>query len=225
MNDVMIAGVISGTISTLVGFPFDTIKGWKQSNYLSGGNIRSYFRGISYPLVNNALSNSLLFYQYESIKKKFKNQPFILYSSLSIFNTIITCPIDKFKIMNQQKKYYPFTPKNFLLSFKDIGIVGMRKIPGTILYFSIYETMRKYNQPIFLAGGFAGIFSWFFTFPIDTIKTRIQNGSSKTIKDAYKKGNLWSGLSFCISRAFFVNGIHFYIYESSLKNYRNWFKE
>ena len=85
--------------------------------------------------------------------------------------------------------------------------------------------MRKYNQPIFLAGGFAGIFSWFFTFPIDTIKTRIQNGSSKTIKDAYKKGNLWSGLSFCISRAFFVNGIHFYIYESSLKNYRNWFKE
>ena len=26
MNDVMIRGVVSGTISTLVGFPFDTIK-------------------------------------------------------------------------------------------------------------------------------------------------------------------------------------------------------
>lgn len=213
----MIAGVISGTISTLIGFPFDTIKGWKQSNYSSGGNIRSYYRGISFPLLQNGISNSLLFYQYEYLKKNYKNQPFILYSSLSTLNTFITCPIDKFKIMNQQKIYYPFTPKNFLLSYKDIGVVGMRKVPGTILYFSIYEKMKKYNQPIFLAGGIAGIFSWSLTYPIDTIKTRIQNESSKTILEGYKKGNLWNGLSFCLFRGFFINGFHFYIYENSLK--------
>lgn len=213
----MVAGMISGTITTLIGFPLDTLKGWKQSNYSSKQNFRSYYRGISFPLLQNGISNSLLFYQYEYLKKNYKNQPFILYSSLSTLNTIITCPIDKFKIMNQQKINYPFTFKNFLLSYKDIGIVAMRKIPGTIFYFSIYEKMKKYNQPIFLAGGVAGILSWLFTYPIDTIKTRIQNGSSKTILEGYKKGHLWNGLSFCLFRGFFMNGLHFYIYENSLK--------
>lgn len=213
----MIAGMISGTLSTLIGFPFDTIKGWKQSNYKIKPQFREYYRGISFPLLQNGFSNSFLFYQYEYLKKNYKNQPFLLYSSLSTLNTIITCPIDKFKIMNQQKLYYPFTLKNFLLSYKDIGIVGMRKIPGTFLYFSIYEKMKEKNQSIFFSGGVAGILSWFFTYPIDTIKTRIQNESSKTIYEGYKKGNLWRGLSYCLFRGFFMNGIHFSIYEKSLE--------
>ena len=217
MNDGMIAGMISGILSTLIGFPLDTIKGWKQSNYKIKPQFQEYYRGVSFPLIQNGISNSLLFYQYEYLKKNYKHQPFFLYSSLSILNTILTCPIDKFKIMNQQKLYYPLTPKNFLLSYKDIGIVGMRKVPGTFLYFSIYEKMKEKHNSNFLSGGFAGLFSWLFTFPLDTIKTRIQNESCKTIYEGYKKGNLWNGLSFCLFRGFFINGIHFSIYEKSLE--------
>lgn len=213
----MIAGMLSGSLSTLFGFPLDTIKGWKQSNYEKKPNFREYYRGVSFPLLQNGFSNSLLFYQYEYCKKKYKDQPFLLYSSLSILNTMINCPLDKFKIMNQQKKYYPLSFKNILLSYKNIGIVGFRKIPGTFVYFFTYEKMKEKNYPIFLSGGISGLFSWLFTFPIDTIKTRIQNESCKTIKEAYKKGNLWSGLSFCLFRGFFINGIHFSIYEKSLE--------
>ena len=70
---------------------------------------------------------------------------------------------------------------------------------------------------IFLSGSLAGTISWFITYPVDTIKTRLQNNSCKTIKEAIKKGNLFTGLNLCLIRAFIVNGVNFSVYEFVMK--------
>ena len=58
--------------------------------------------------------------------------------------------------------------------------------------------------------------SWLFTYPLDTIKTRIQGRVSSSIKEALKMGSLFSGITLCMIRAFIVNSVGFYTYEKLL---------
>ena len=56
------------------------------------------------------------------------------------------------------------------------------------------------------------MFSWFLTYPLDSIKTRVQN-ENITLLNAFNKGHLYNGLTVCLLRSFFVNSIGFFIYE------------
>ena len=95
-------------------------------------------------------------------------------------------------------------------------VVLLREVPANTIYFTTYDIMKQQNIPTLLSGSIAGTLSWLITYPLDTIKTRMQSGASKTIRETIKQGNLWVGLKPCIIRAFFVNGIGFYVYEQGV---------
>lgn len=215
-NDGVVAGCLSGFATTLFGFPLDTIKTFQQDKGTFPKTLRQCYSGIRFPLLQNTVFNALFFYKYETLRKEYKDNLLLCNFYMALYNSIVVCPMDKFKIMNQQQIPYPITVKNFLLSYKDFGIVCARKVPGTLLYFSSYQYCMKKEYSPFIAGGFAGVISWLGTYPIDTIKTRLQTNSNMTIKDAITRGNLWKGISFCLGRAFFVNAFHFYLYEKAI---------
>lgn len=217
-----IAAFCSGFLITLIGHPLDTFKTWKQSNMVHklDINFTNLYKGIKYPLMQNSIMNSITFTTNEYVKTK-TNNIYVPNLCTGAIASIIICPFDKFKIMSQQKLFYPLNMKNIFYSYKDIGIVSMRKLPGIFIYFSTYQKLKKENVPIFLSGSLAGTFSWFCTYPIDVIKTRIQNESCKTIKEAFLKGNLSNGMGICLIRAFIANGVNFTIYEKSLKMLNN----
>lgn len=217
-----IAAFISGLSFTIIGHPMDTLKTWQQNNMPSKQELTfsNLYKGVQYPLMQNSIMNSFTFATNEYFKKKTDNI-YIPNLCAGVVASLIICPFDKYKIMSQQKLYYPLNMKNMFYSYKDIGIVSIRKIPGIFIYFTSYQKMKKENIPIFLSGSLAGTFSWFFTYPIDVVKTRIQNESCKTIKEAVLKGNLSNGISICLIRAFIVNGVNFTIYEKTLKMLNN----
>lgn len=70
---------------------------------------------------------------------------------------------------------------------------------------------------MYISGGIAGCSSWLFTYPLDTVKSRIQGNICKTMKDAIKMGNLFTGLNYCLLRAFIANSIGFTTYEYFIK--------
>lgn len=216
-NEGIIAGCISGFATTLFGFPLDTIKTFQQEKGTFPKTFKQCYSGIRFPLLQNTLFNSLFFYKYESLKSQYKEDLIQCNFYMAIYNSLIICPMDKFKIMSQQQIKYPVTFSNVLYSYKDFGIVCARKVPGTMLYFSTYQYFSKEHYSPFISGGLAGVISWLFTYPIDTIKTRIQTNSNMTIQSAITKGNLWKGISFCLGRAFFVNAFHFYMYEKTFE--------
>ena len=74
--------------------------------------------------------------------------------------------------------------------------------------------MINYNIHPFLAGGFAGVSSWVFSYPFDTIKTRLQSGEYNNWRKSIYKGKLFSGINIAIFRAFLVNSISFWMYEN-----------
>ena len=134
-----------------------------------------------------------------------------------LISTILLTPFDKFKIMSQYNVKYDVNMRTIFKSYRNLHIVSAAEIPSTFLYFYVYQNMKTQQLPIFVCGGLAGMSSWLITYPIDTIKTRMQNETCTTVIQAFRRGSLYSGLTICLARSFFVNGINFYSYESATK--------
>jgi solute carrier family 25 (mitochondrial carnitine/acylcarnitine transporter), member 20/29 len=207
---------VSGATHIIIGHPFDTLKtlkqGTKSINIKNNLKLNILFRGLTYPVLQNASLNSFTF----GINTYFKNTENSIYVSnfyTSIISSLLLTPFDKFKIMKQYSKPFDLNIKNIGSSFKSFPIVALREIPATFIYFTSYYHLKEMNIPIFMCGAFSGFASWLFTYQIDTIKTRIQNESCKTIKEAYMKGHLNSGIGFCLLRSLIVNGVNFSVYE------------
>lgn len=174
-----------------------------------------------------------------------------------VVNSFITCPMElaKIRIQNQTAlTNTPFTgPASFLLfTLRREGIRGCyRGMTSTVLremsfgpYFISYELFcRCFARrgggedlgagPLILAGGLAGMTAWLSTYPMDSLKTRIQAqegidgkylGLRQVSRLAWKQGGwrgYWRGLNATLLRAFPTNAVTFLVYEAVMKYLEN----
>ncbi|KAF8103355.1 hypothetical protein N665_0188s0293 [Sinapis alba] len=124
--------------------------------------------------------------------------------------------------------------------YKGLTITVLRDAPAHGLYFWTYEYVRERLHPgcrksgeetlrtMLVAGGLAGVSSWVVCYPLDVVKTRLQQGGGhgayEGIADCFRKsiaqegyGVLWRGLGTAVARAFVVNGAIFAAYEVALR--------
>ncbi|OBZ83062.1 putative mitochondrial carrier C29A3.11c [Choanephora cucurbitarum] len=125
-----------------------------------------------------------------------------------------------------------------------LGCHSARDALGTSIYFGGYESMKfllskqqaeggATTGPLvhFMSGGFCGILSWLFVFPVDAIKTNLQkdimmpqpkyNGVLDCAKHLVKKNgikSLYRGLNVTLLRAFPIHSLNFLVYEQVLKS-------
>ena len=192
MNE-SVAGFMSGVLQTIVGHPFDTMKVWKQQSIRY--NVRNLMNGVTVPLVSNSFVTSVQFTSYSWMKQRTESD--VISGAFSgMFTGLLLSPIDKYKIQAQT---------NSVISCLS------REIPAGAIYFGSYSWMRDKNIPVFASGSVAGTLSWLLTYPLDVYKTNIQSGEKP------KPIFVVRGLGICLARAFIVNGVGFYVYES-LKN-------
>jgi hypothetical protein len=193
MNDYL-TGSISGIAQTMTGHGFDTLKVMKQSNMPLDFKITRLYSGITFPLISNPVIIGSQFYCYHN------------HSSLlsGIVAGLMIGPIDYFKIQKQINKNYKYKLQKPL----GINISIMRECVSMPIYFNTYYYLKEKTDNSFLSGGTAGVLSWLISYPIDTIKTRIQTGY--TFKQSIAKGNYMKGLPLCLARGFIVNATGFY---------------
>ena len=209
------AGSISGIAQTVVGHPFDTLKVLQQNNKLKVNSLKNLYKGISMPLIQTPLICGVSFFLNDSLNSYFTNE---YYSGLfsGFFSSFIICPFEYYKINSQiQKKIY-FDFKSLKKSYSNINYVILRETPALSIYFGLYNQCLNNNISSFSAGGIAGVSSWLFTYPLDTIKTRMQSGKTNSLRESLLMGNLFKGLQICLIRAFIVNSIGFYSYDYML---------
>lgn len=213
----LFSGFVSGIIHTIIGYPLDTLKTLKQSEKKINNN--NLFKGLSYPLAQISIINAVTFGSNNYLKKFNDNNVSNIYTGL--ISSFICTPLDKYKIMKQYNLKYDIHLKNIIKTYKKTHVVTLRELPATYIYFASYDKLKENNVPIFLSGSIAGVNSWFFTYPFDTIKTRIQSNNCKTIMEAIQVGHLFKGLNYCLARAFIVNGVNFSVYEYMNKLLKN----
>lgn len=211
MNEFTL-GTFVGVVQTIAGHPLDTIKTNYQNNQtlkFNKNSITTLYRGLSYPLFSTSIINGFLFYSNDTFNN-ISNNNFI-----SGFMTGIVCSpmINIFETCKVRKQLNENIGMN-LIKYSKLGLSTtlVRESFGASLYFGIYHHLREDYNP-FISGSIAGMSSWFFTYPVDVIKTRIQSGLDKNWQEAITRGGLTNGLSVCLIRSFIVNGFSFMAYD------------
>lgn len=209
-----ISGCVTGITQIIVGHPFDTVKTYIQSkthikpiNYM---NPLFLYKGYSYPLLMSMILNSLTFGIYENININIESS-FISGAITGLTLGPFITPFENLKIRSQiglKKTGYEFL-------YRGIGLTTMRESLALSIYFLSYDISKEYTNNSFLSGCISGISNWLIIYPLDTVKTRIQNYQYSTIKDAINGGKLMKGLPIVLLRAGLVNGAIFYTYEKS----------
>lgn len=202
-KESFLMGSISGTAQMIVGHPLDTIKVWKQNkiniNFKRMLGLRTLYRGVGYPIVASSLYTGVQFNSYHA------NPNIIGGITAGVLSGAIIGPFDYYKIRSQVKSQgitnLPLYP------MRGFWITIVREVPSMVCYFSSYYYFRDKQLNPFISGGLAGMTSWAASYPFDTLKTRVQTGSN--LKQAIQMGNLYNGLSYCLFRAFIVNGTGF----------------
>ena len=207
-----VGGFLCGVSQAIVGHPLDTLKTWRQNQHKYKQptiNCRNLWRGVSYPLIQLPIICSVSFGLYENIYSHTKQQQ-VAGAASGFLRCFVVTPLEYYKIRRQQQ-----LPVFYNQCFRNFHVVCMKEVPSSTIFFTSYSYVKEKTNSTFLAGGSAGVLSWFSIYPIDTIKTRIQAGGVNTIGEALRQGNLYNGLSMCIIRAFLTSSIGFCIYNKT----------
>lgn len=220
-------------------------------SYYTSDKFRALFRGIASPLVTLAPSNALAFYVENRVMKHLQDETIrnhvIAGAASGVFQAMINSPTELVKIQMQidntkfKNSFYcakTIVSDHGLLKLRQGMLITLcREIPAFAGYFGAYDLIvndvlnYQYGDAAFddikpfIAGGFAGMFSWYLTYPIDCIKTRIQaqdmsSKSKLTIRTVWKdlkaEGELKSdmylrsaGMKATLVRAFICNSVTF----------------
>ena len=217
MDDSVFAGLVSGSVQTIVGHPLDTMKVWRQQN--GTATPCKLFKGLKYPLITSSITTSIMFTSYNWMAQHNKyitsNQwlDAIGGAFSGIFTGICAAPIDKYKIQQQMN-----------IQTTRYGVLSciLREIPANAIYFGSYAHFRSKNRSVLESGALAGGLSWLLTYPLDVIKTQVQSGKVDNIRQAIHNirtgtTSITNGIGLCVSRALLVNGVGFVVYEECVK--------
>ena len=195
--DHVIAGFVSGSLQTLIGHPFDTLR---VRLVASDYRVRNLYRGYISALGAGCVSNAFLFGIEESVYKKNHLESGLFSGIVSSF---IIHPLEYIKCRRQINQKIRL--KNM---FNGIQYTGLRESIGSAVYF---YTFYHYHLDLgdFHSGGIAGVTSWCITFPIDVIKTRIQCD----INGPLNYRNLGLGFFITMTRSYVVNAFLFFTYK------------
>jgi solute carrier family 25 carnitine/acylcarnitine transporter 20/29 len=213
-----LAGGIVGISQVIIGYPLDTIKTNLQSGYknIESLNTKQLLSGIKYPIFSSVISNIAFFGNYDLIYN-YTNSTWIAGSATGAIGAFLLNPFEIRKV-RQQYVNQPSKLRGYSSIYGGINYTIARESVANAFYFSIYHYMHeKKDYHPFIAGGFAGINSWFWSYPLDVIKTRKQLNLSLTLLQTIKAGNLWSGLTVALIRGFIVNGSSFWFYDKFKK--------
>ncbi|CAB4068602.1 unnamed protein product [Lepeophtheirus salmonis] len=203
-------GWVGGCMGILIGQPFDTIKVRQQAfqnssiifqtkNLITNEGHRSFFRGMTFPLIFVGAQNSLFFGFYGIAKDLNGVQDMNKYLKAftcgclgGVGQLVVSCPVDLVKIKCKYKKTIKPTREALMLPdeytnimdfvdyFMVFGIVSLRDVVSYGLYMSTYtwltDKISIQNETVntFIAGGIAGWISWASILPFDVVKSKLQ---------------------------------------------------
>ena len=196
----MIAGILAGVSQVLVGHPFDTLKVRIQNKKL---HFNQLYSGWKSPMVSSIVVNGILFPIYENYRQHYS--AFTSGAISGAFVTPIVFLFDTYKIQMQMSQ-----PLSF--SFTGLPSTLAREVLAFGIYFESYEQCKNYTDSSLTSGAFAGLTNWFFTYPIDVVRSR-QISQKISIREALSQGKLYSGISICLLRAMLVNSAVFATYD------------
>lgn len=214
----------------------------------------SLYKGIGPPLISLSILGTLTFTQYSYFQEVYQSNPgfdgrnYVAGVSCSPVAGMVSTIENLVKTQMQMDNV---TKKEFQSSFDCVrklverhgwrvvytghGVNTLREAAFLGNYFFMYEGLREFlihnhwlhvQVAVPVAGGLAGAFAWFVSFPLDCVRAGVQGQLLPAQKSALRvcrdlirdRGirGLYSGASASVTRAFLVSGSRFSAYEFAL---------
>jgi len=196
-------GYLSNVIPIYMVYPLDTYMVRRQTSNTSR---LSLYRGVNRIAHMNGLLNGCIssIYFQEGPDPSFSNM-----FCASMVSGVLGHPIENRKIFLQSH----FTDQHKMSVWRGLHLTCAREVVGIPIYFETYSFFKKMHSkeeqvsPMnsFLYGGLAGIHSWFWSYPLSTIRANVI--LYQTI--SYTPFFLYKGFTTCAVRSFFLNGMCF----------------
>ena len=224
-----IAGSIAGLFQVASTQPFDTIKTLSQSNIkltYKGDSWRTVtrrshlwlFRGTLYQLLYRTTTKALFFdisTRISTVAEITGVQHQVPTWVTGGITGLLTAPVgytfDIFKI-KVQTAHSRVNIKDFL-NYNSLVSSFARDIPGYALYLQTYTLLRKKDYTPFTAGALSGVTTLTMIYPIDTVRTRLIETNTLTIRDAINQSKLYRGITPALIRAAVSSAVGFSVYE------------
>jgi hypothetical protein len=210
-NDIAIEssiGIVIGINQTIIGYPLDTLKIQKQRGLKL--NYKNLYSGVKYQLAISSINSSVCFLTFDTVYNHTGN-PIVSGMCAGLSSGIIINPLEIYKIRHQTALFH----NNTKVFHEGIKFTVGREMIAFTTYFTTYMKLKeRYPDQVMINGGLAGCMSWCLSYPMDTLKTHHQTNNNITLGELWRQGNLFKGFGFCMTRAFIVNAINFYIYET-----------
>uniref|UniRef100_A0A7S1EQH2 Mitochondrial carrier protein n=1 Tax=Timspurckia oligopyrenoides TaxID=708627 RepID=A0A7S1EQH2_9RHOD len=217
-------------------------------------SIRSLFRGIGAPLLATPLLTATQFSTYQFCSRilqsathppEARTVAIISGATAGFMQCFISTPTELAKIRVQSSSLYrgvfdclrkTCAQEGWQALFRGFGVNAARRVPAFGVYFFSYEEMKKIPQVhtyglagTAVIGGLAGVIGWLSTYPLDVIKSRIQNDAAgkftstlHCIRYSVQTDGiafLYRGLTATLIRAFGMHAVIFMTYESARKHF------
>ncbi|KAG7260016.1 hypothetical protein CRUP_029464 [Coryphaenoides rupestris] len=209
------AGCFGGAAGVLVGHPFDTVK--MLGLYKGIGSPMmglTFINAIVFGMQGNAM---------RMLGRDTPANQFLAGASAGLIQCVICCPMELAKTRMQMqgtgekkksaRKMYKNSLDCLVRIYRKEGFRGInrgmvttviRETPAFGIYFLAYDTLTRrlgcepedpYMIPkLLFAGGMSGMASWFSTYPVDVIKSRLQ-------ADGMGGVNQYSGIADCVRQS------------------------
>ena len=195
------AGIIGGSCGLIVGYPFDVMKTFAQTEHSRNifhstqmiyqrFGLRGFFNGLMPPLLTRSLVKGTLFSAYDFAHKELEQRQYFgngtttgTYINLTVAggigglaNAFVSSPVELIKIYEQKGILFRDILKdlrvNWSMLWKGLPQTISREVPFFSIYFPLYRYCKDIDLP--LAGGIAGTVPWAVVYPLDVIKTATQ---------------------------------------------------
>ena len=215
MADEFIAGALGGVAKTLLAQPLDTLKTLKQCNGPAVGPVGLY-RGVMFPLINNTV------FQAASLGIESRLHGIIPVHAIAGALTgavccSFSCPMDSWKVARQNGGRVVL--RN---AYRGLLPTIARESIASATFFTAFGTLRHATGNTTLSGAAAGLCATLVTLPVDTVKTRMQAGS--TFQSALAGRQYSAGLQYVIVKALMTNAACYCVYaraQSRIKSSKN----
>ena len=234
--NVFISSFMAGSVQTIIGHPFDTVKTRMQIYNKPAKNIikdilkkegtKALYKGSITPLFSGCIQNTILF-STESYFNNFIKNKFITGFIAGSISSLVMSPSELIKshIQNVKYNHIKLNEVKVILDSKKINLfcgltsTFLRDSFGLGVYFGSYNYLQKNDNNPLVNGGIAGVLSWIVSYPFDVVKTKrqITNQSYQYILANIEYKQYVRGLNVVLIRSFVVNAGIFYTYENLIK--------
>eukprot|EP01063_Lacrimia_lanifica_P039967 TRINITY_DN891_c0_g2_i1.p2 TRINITY_DN891_c0_g2~~TRINITY_DN891_c0_g2_i1.p2 ORF type:complete len:286 (+),score=61.31 TRINITY_DN891_c0_g2_i1:246-1103(+) len=254
------AGGVAGVAGTVMTQPFDVLKVRQQMEggrlvavaraCMAHEGFLGLWKGLMMPCASQGTLNAVLFASYETVMERLGDRTSVRNHAVAggvagVAATFVITPTELVKCIAQVDRAKPSLRTDVRIARTIVrreGPLGLmkgfcptlvREVPSFALYFGVYEWLRQvWGCGALNAGGWAGVASWFFVYPMDTLKTQFQvsHTSSKSFStflysELTRHGSaaattryLFRGLPSCVLRAYPQHAVTFTAYEFCTKS-------